>query len=59
ATGVTPGVAASFVQVDLVATWRPSRETLHGRSINTPLLDRELPGVVLLTVLEGYPVYQG
>jgi len=57
-TSVTPGVAASFVQVDLVATWRPSRETLLGRSINTPLIDRELPGVVLLTVLEGHPAYQ-
>ncbi|MFM9165749.1 MAG: dihydroorotase, partial [Candidatus Limnocylindrus sp.] len=58
ATGVTPGVAASFVQVDLAATWRPSRETLLGRSINTPLIDRKLPGVVLLTVLEGHPAYQ-
>lgn len=58
AASVSPGVAASFVQVDLVATWRPSRNTLLGRSINTPLLDRELPGVVLLTVLEGHPAYQ-
>jgi dihydroorotase len=59
ATGVTPGAAASLVQIDLAASWRPSRETLQGRSINTPLLGRELPGVVQLTVLEGRPAYQG
>ena len=58
ATGVTPGAAASFVQVDLAAIWRPSRETLFGRSINTPLIERELPGVVQRTVLEGRPAYQ-
>jgi dihydroorotase len=58
AAGVTPGAVASLVQIDLAATWRPSRETLLGRSINTPLIDRELPGVVQLTVLEGRPAYQ-
>ena len=58
ATGVTPGAAASLVQIDLAASWRPSRETLQGRSINTPLLGREIPGVVQLTVLEGRPAYQ-
>jgi len=58
ATGVTPGAAASIVQLDLAATWRPSRETLLGRSINTPLLEREIPGVVHLTVLEGRAAYQ-
>jgi dihydroorotase len=58
ATGVTPGAAASLVQIDLAASWRPGRETLQGRSINTPLLGREIPGVVQLTVLEGRPAYQ-
>jgi dihydroorotase len=58
ATGVTPSAAASLVQIDLAASWRPSRETLLGRSINTPLIGRELPGVVQLTVLEGRPAYQ-
>lgn len=58
AAGVTPGAAASLVQIDIATTWRPSRETLLGRSINTPLIDRELPGVVQLTVLEGRPTYQ-
>ncbi len=56
--GLTPGAAASLVQVDLAGVWRPSRATLLGRSINTPLIDRELPGVVQLTVLEGRPAYQ-
>jgi dihydroorotase len=58
ATGVIPGAVASLVQIDLAASWRPSRETLQGRSINTPLLGREIPGVVQLTVLEGRPAYQ-
>ena len=58
AAGVTPGAAASLVQVDLAGIWRPSRATLLGRSINTPLIDRELPGAVQLTVLEGRPAYQ-
>ena len=58
ATGVTVGGVASLVQIDLPACWRPSRETLQGRSINTPLLGREIPGVVQLTVLEGRPAYQ-
>ena len=57
-TGVTPCAAASLVQIDLAASWRASRETLQGRSINTPLLGREIPGVVQLTVLEGRPAYQ-
>jgi dihydroorotase len=58
ATGVTPGAVASLVQIDLAASWRPSRATLLGRSINTPLIERELPGVVQRTVLEGRPAYQ-
>ena len=58
AAGLTPGAAASLVQVDLAGIWRPSRATLLGRSISTPLIDRELPGVVQLTVLEGRPAYQ-
>ncbi len=58
AAGLTPGAVASLVQIDLAATWRPSRETLLGRSINTPLLERQLRGVVRLTALEGRPAYQ-
>jgi dihydroorotase len=58
AVGLTPGAVASLVQVGLAGIWRPSRATLLGRSINTPLIDRELPGVVQLTVLEGRPAYQ-
>ncbi|MFZ9767331.1 MAG: dihydroorotase [Candidatus Limnocylindrus sp.] len=57
ATGVTQGAAASFVEVDFAASWRPSRTTLFGRSINTPLIDRELPGVVQMAVLEGRRAY--
>ena len=50
---IAPGSPASLVEVDLAATWRPSRATLFGRSINTPLLGRELPGVVRSTLIEG------
>jgi dihydroorotase-like cyclic amidohydrolase len=49
---------ASLLQISLAATWRPSRATLLGRSINTPLLERELPGVVQMTVLKGNSAYQ-
>jgi dihydroorotase len=58
AVGLTPDAVASLVQVGLAGIWRPSRATLLGRSINTPLIDRELPGVVQLTALEGRPAYQ-
>jgi dihydroorotase len=56
--GMTAGSTASLVQIELGATWRPSRETLLGRSINTPLLGRELPGLVKRTVLGGRTAYQ-
>jgi dihydroorotase-like cyclic amidohydrolase len=41
------------VVVDLSATWVPSRKTLIGRSISTPLLGKTLTGAVLLTLLNG------
>jgi dihydroorotase-like cyclic amidohydrolase len=47
------GGPANLVVVDLSATWVPSRKTLIGRSINTPLLGKSLTGAVLLTLLNG------
>lgn len=52
-TGVSVGARADLVLVDRAATWTPSRATLVGRSANTPLLGRTLPGVVLLTLVDG------
>ena len=53
ARGLAVGGSASLLVADLGATWVPSRTTLVGRSINTPLLGRPLPGVVLLTLVNG------
>lgn len=53
ARGLAVGGAANLLVVDLAGTWVPSRGTLVGRSINTPLLGRPLPGVVLMTLLNG------
>ena len=53
ARGLAVGGPANLVVVDLSATWVPSRKTLIGRSINTPLLGKTLTGAVLLTLLNG------
>lgn len=47
------GAVADLVLVDPEARWTVSPETLAGRSANTPLLGRSLPGVVRLTVAAG------
>jgi len=50
---VRPGVLADLVVFDAGAGWRVDRSSLFSRSANTPLLGRELPGVVRLTVTGG------
>ncbi len=47
------GEAADLVVFDPGARWTVSRDNLASRSANTPLLGRELTGVVRLTVAEG------
>ena len=47
------GSRADLVAFDPAATWTVMPETLASRSSNTPLLGRELPGVVRLTVADG------
>jgi dihydroorotase len=44
--------------VDPAARWTVSPQTLAGRSANTPLLGRSLPGVVRLTVAGGRVTYE-
>jgi dihydroorotase len=51
------GAMADLIVFDPDATWRVNDETLASRSSNTPLLGRELPGVVRLTVADGRLTY--
>lgn len=55
--GLLPGEPADFVAFDPAATWRVESQTLASASVNTPLLGRELPGVVRLTVADGRITY--
>ena len=52
------GQPADLVAFDPAARWTPARDTLASRSANTPLLGRELPGVVRLTVAAGRITYR-
>ena len=52
------GAAADLVVFDRSASWRVSSDALVSRGKNTPLLERELPGVVLLTVAGGRLAYE-
>lgn len=53
-----PGQLADLVVVDPGATWGVERASLASGSSNTPLLGRELPGVVRLTVASGRITYR-
>lgn len=53
ARGLADGQPADLVVFDAHQTWRVEAEALASRSANTPLLGRELPGVVRLTVAGG------
>jgi dihydroorotase len=56
--GLVVGAAADLVVVDAGATWTVTAETLASRGKNSPLLGRELPGRVLLTVADGRLAYR-
>jgi dihydroorotase len=53
ARGLVEGAPADLVVVDAGATWSVTAEALASRGKNTPLLGRELPGRVLVTVADG------
>jgi dihydroorotase len=52
------GEAADLVVFDPAARWRVEPSALASASANTPLLGRELPGVVRLTVAGGRVTYR-
>jgi len=52
-----PGDLADLVVFDPTAHWRPTDATLASGSRNTPLLGRELRGLVRLTLAEGRITY--
>jgi dihydroorotase len=53
-----PGAIADFVAFDPDARWRVETSSLASASSNTPLLGRELRGVVRLTVAGGRITYR-
>jgi dihydroorotase len=56
--GITVGAAANVVLVDATAQWTVSAAALRSRGRNTPLIGRELPGRVLLTLGDGRIAYR-
>ncbi|CAN5275795.1 dihydroorotase [soil metagenome] len=52
------GAPANLVAFDPTAAWRVERAALASVSSNTPLLGRELPGVVRLTIADGRLTYR-
>ncbi len=56
--GLVEGAPADLVVFDRSASWRVEAGTLASRGKNSPLLGRELPGRVLLTVAGGRLAYE-
>jgi dihydroorotase len=52
------GAPAELVVFDRSGSWQVTRETLISHGKNSPLVGRELPGRVLLTVHDGRVVYR-
>lgn len=55
--GLTEGAPADLVVFDRSESWRVDGSTLRTKGRNTPLLGRELPGRVLLTIAGGRLAY--
>ena len=58
ARGLVKGAPADLVVVDAGDRWSVTPEALASRGKNTPLLGRELPGRVLVTLAQGRLAYQ-
>jgi dihydroorotase len=52
-----PGAVAELVLVDPVGSWKPAQAQLHSKSHNTPFLERELKGKILMTLSHGTIVF--
>ena len=57
APGLRVGEPADLVVIDRAASWTVSPDTLRSKGRNTPLLGRELRGVVRLTIAAGRIAY--
>ncbi len=55
---VAEGAPADLVVFDRSERWTVTRDSLASRGKNSPLLGRDLPGRVLLTVADGRVAYQ-
>jgi dihydroorotase len=55
---LSPGAPANLCVIDPQASWRLERETLHGSGLNTPFLNQELRGRVVLTLRAGRIVHE-
>ncbi|MCA9598208.1 MAG: dihydroorotase, partial [Myxococcales bacterium] len=53
------GAVAELTLVDPEASWVPSQIGLRSKSKNTPFLDRELRGRVLMTLADGRLAFDG
>jgi dihydroorotase len=57
AVGLTEGAPADLVVFDVGARWRVDADSLRSRGKNSPLVGRDLPGRVLLTLAQGRVAY--
>ena len=55
---LSDGVPADICIFDPDEKWTVSRDTLHGRSINSPWLGKELQGRILTTIVNGKKVFE-
>ncbi len=56
--GLVEGAPADLVIFDRSDSWRVAPETLHSKGKNNPLVGRDLPGRVLLTIARGRLSYE-
>ncbi len=56
--GLVEGASADLVVFDRSTSWKVSKDDLASRGKNTPLIGRDLPGVVLVTVAGGRLAYE-
>jgi dihydroorotase len=59
AVGLVEGAPADLVVFDRSETWTVTADRLRSRGKNSPLVGRELPGVVLLTIAAGRVAFDG